>query len=85
MKAMQFASEISEYVKKYEGLSDIRVYFDCFGDSGNIRWFVDYEDLATLEKVQSQVLADQEYWQKLEKNKDLFIVDSIKDVAMRSV
>jgi len=85
MKAIAWSKEIAEYAKKYEGVSSVNVFLDAFGDNGTVRWIVDYEDLATLEKAQNQLIADQEYWKKLEKAQGLFIEGTIHDVAMRSI
>lgn len=85
MPAIAWSKEIAEFVKKYEGLSSINVFIDAFGDAGTIRWMVDYEDLATLEKVQKQIMADQEYFRKLEKAQGLFIEGKVHDVVMSSI
>ena len=85
MKVLAWSKEIAEYVKKYEGLSSIAVFLDAFGDSGTVRWIVDYEDLATLEKVMNQLMADQEYWKKLEQAKNFFIEGSVHDIVMRGI
>jgi hypothetical protein len=84
-QALQWAKEMAEFVKKYEGLSSIEVYMDTFGEVGTLRWFVDYPDLATLEKVQDQVRADQEYWKRINQTKGLFIEGSPMDVVMSAV
>jgi len=85
MPAIAWSKEIAEFVKKYEGLSSINVFIDTFGDAGTIRWIVDYEDLATLEKVHKQIMVDQEYWKKLEKSQELFIEGKVHDVVMSSI
>ena len=83
--ALAWAKEMSEYAKKYEGIPSIDVFLDAFGEAGTIRWMVDYPDLATLEKTQNQLLADQEYFQKLESASDLFIEGSAIDIVTRSI
>lgn len=83
--AVAWSKEIAEFVKKYEGMSSIGVFMDLFGDEGTIRWICDYEDLATLEKVHRQVMADQEYWQMLGKAEGFFIEGKVHDVVMGSI
>ena len=83
--ALQFAKEMGEYVTRYDGVDSVEVLYDCFGDVGTIRWFVDYPDLATLEEVQRQLVADEKYWNRLLEEKDLFIVDSIQDIVLRTI
>jgi len=83
-QAVQWAKEIAEFAnKKYKVQTS--VYMDFFGEAGTIRWFNDYADLAALEKVRNQLMADQEYWQKVAKAADLFIEGSITDTVMRSL
>ena len=83
-QAMQFAREMVEFAnKKYK--IQMSVYMDIFGEYSTIRWFVDYADLAALEKVSNQVMADQEYWQKVKQVADLFIQGSMYDTVMRSI
>jgi len=83
--AMQHAKEMAEFAKKYEGVSSCSVYIDSFGETGTIRWFMDFDDLAAFEKVQSQALADEAYWKNLEKAKNLFIEGSNRTMVMREI
>ena len=86
VEAIQFAMEINEYVqKKYEGVPEAEVFVDSFGEIGTIRWCADYADFASWEKAQSQMVADPEWWQKMDAIKDLFIPGSGHDVVMRSL
>jgi uncharacterized alpha/beta hydrolase family protein len=87
MEALAFAKEIANYSEKKYGQIKVDVCLDSFGATGTIRWFVDYDDLATFEKVQSQVLADPEYWKLIGKAAaaDLFIEGSAEDVMMRKI
>jgi hypothetical protein len=81
--AMTWSKEIAEYVKKVKELSSIQVFVDVFGEGGTVRWIVDYEDLAALEKAQNQFRDDQEYWKRLEQAQGLFLDGSTYDVVMR--
>jgi hypothetical protein len=83
-QAMQWAKEIAEFSnKKYK--IQLGVYLDTFGEVGTIRWFADYADLAALEKVRNQLLADQEYWQKVNQSNELFIQGSVFDTVMHAI
>jgi hypothetical protein len=84
-EALQFATEISEFSRKYEGAGNVGIYLDSFGEMGTIRWFVDYENLASLEKVMDQIYADPDWFKKISAAKDLFIEGSTHDVVMRSL
>jgi uncharacterized alpha/beta hydrolase family protein len=83
-QAIQWAKEIAEYVsKKYK--IQVSVYLDSFGEIGTIRWFCDYADLATMEKVMNQIEADQEYWQKAIQASDFIMQTSVYDTVMRPI
>jgi hypothetical protein len=83
-QATQWAKEIAEFVnKKYK--IQVSVYMDSFGEIGTIRWFCDYEDLATMEKVRIQMDKDQEYWQKVFQASDFIMQGSVHDTVMRAI
>ena len=85
MPAIAWAKEMAEYVKKFEGFSSIGVFTDVFGEVGTIRWIVDYEDLASFEKVQKQIITDQGFHQRTEKVPELFVDGKTFDVVMSSI
>ena len=85
IETMGLATEIADYVKKFEGLPPVNVFIDSFGDMTTLRWVVDYESLAALEQVNALMMSDQEYLQKVSSFGHLFIPGSIKDVVMRSI
>jgi len=83
-QAMQWAKEITEFLNKKHKIQ-LSVYLDSFGEIGTIRWFGDYADLATMEKVGNEINTDQEYWQKVIQAADLFIQESVYDTVMRAI
>jgi hypothetical protein len=85
IEAMGFATEIASYVKKYEGLPTVQVFIDSFGDMTTLRWVVDYESLAAMEQVNTQMMSDQEYFQKIDSSSHVFIPNSVKDTVMRLI
>ena len=81
-QAFQFAKEITEYVNtKYPQVS-VQVYVEAFGAVGTIHWFVDYKDLATLERTTGQLFSDQGYLAILGKAPGLFIEGSVHDTLL---
>jgi hypothetical protein len=58
---------------------------DSVGEVGTIRWFNDYTDLAAFEKVRSQILADQEYFQRVNQAADLLVQGSGFDTVMHTI
>ena len=83
--AMQWAKEMVEFAKKYEGAPPVHVFLDSFGDMGTIRFYADYDDLVAFELVSNQLVADEDYWKKIEEAKDLFIDGSNHTVVMREI
>ena len=83
--AVAFAKEMAEFAKKYKGAPPVHVYADSFGEVGTIRWCADYNDLAALEKVGDEVMADEAYLKKMEEATDLFVEGSHRTVIMRGI
>ena len=70
-QAIQWAKEMTEFInKKYSG--HLSVYMDCFGEVGTLRWFEDLENLAAVEKRTQQLMADQEFLQRVNQVPTLF-------------
>lgn len=85
-KAFEWAKGITEYIKKYQNIPQTDVFMDMFGDMGIVRWSVDYDSLASLEKAQAQIAADTEWWEKMDTEaSDLFIRGSVKDIVMQKI
>lgn len=85
ISAIAWAKEMAEFVKKYKDISSIDVFMDTFGEVGTIRWIVDYEDFASFEKVQKQIMSDQEFHKRTENAPKLFIEGKTNDVIMSSL
>ena len=83
--AMAFAKEMVEFARKYTGAPQALVFADSFGDAGTIRFFADYDNLATFESVSNQMLLDEAYWKRIEEAKDLFIEGSNRTIVMREL
>jgi hypothetical protein len=85
IEAVGFATEIAGYVKKFEGLPPVHVFIDSFGDITTLRWIVDYESLAAMEQVSTQMMSDQDYLNKVNNSGHLFLPGSVKDIVMRLI
>lgn len=85
--AVAWAKDVAAFVEKRGYVSGLTVWADMFGQAGTVRWMVDYDDLAGLEKVQLRITSDSEYFQKLREaeSRGLFLPGSVEDVVMRSV
>ena len=86
-EAVAWAKDIAMFVEKQGYVSGLTVWADAFGQAGTIRWMVDHPDLASLEKVQTRIASDMEYFQKIQEaeKRELFLPGSMLDVVMRSL
>jgi hypothetical protein len=83
-QAIKFAKESTEFInKKYK--VQMSAYMDIFGEYGTIRIFINFADLATLEKFMNQALADQEYLKIRSQAAELIIQGSRYDTVMHSI
>ena len=84
-ETVQWAKEVAEYINSKYPDATVLVFAEQYGAVGTIHWYADYEDIATLDRVGSQLLTDEGYWGILGKAADLFIEGSTKDTLMTSV
>ncbi len=84
-RAVQWAKEVAEYINENYAPVSVQAYSELFGDSGMVHWYADYEDLATIEKFNAQLLADQGYWAMINEGADLFIEGSVHDTLIQSI
>jgi hypothetical protein len=85
--AVVWAKDMAAFAEKRFKLPKVQVFLDAFGSVGTIRWVVDYDDLAALERAQNQLLTDNEYHQKVQQaaSNQLFIDGSGQDIVLRSL
>jgi hypothetical protein len=83
LQAIQWGKEMAEFGNRKYKLQ-ISMFADNFGEIGTMRWFIDYPDLGTIEKIGDQILADQEYWTRIQQSLDLF-QPGFTDTVMRAL
>ena len=84
LDGIRFAKEIAEYINaKYAPVS-VQVYTELFGNVDTIHWYVDYKDLATVESINTKLLADQGYWAIVNKGMEFFVDGSFRDCLISS-
>ena len=83
-QGVQWAKEVAGFVNKKCKIQ-VSVYMDSFGEFATIRWFCDYKDLATMEKVAGQLLVDKEYLQIVGKGTEFLVPGSVFDTVMRAI
>ena len=84
-EALGWAKEVAEYINSNYSEATILVFAEQYGAAGTIHWYADYEDIATLDRIGSQLLADEGYQSILDNAAELFIEGSINDTVMASV
>jgi hypothetical protein len=87
MEAISWAKEVSAYAEKKFNTGKISVFMDAFGEVGTLRWMMDANDLAALEKIQMNMMADADYWKMIDRamKAELFLEGYTRDEVMRSL
>ncbi len=84
-EALQFAKEVSEYVSnKYPEVS-VYPYIEVFGTVGKVHWFVDYDNLTTVERIISELSSDAKYIALVDGAANLFVEGGGRDTMMMSI
>ena len=85
LEGIKWAKEVAEYINARYAPISVQAYSEIFGAIGTVHWYADYEDLATLERFNGQLLMDQEYQALISKTADLFIEGSFHDTLIQSL
>jgi hypothetical protein len=83
--AMAFAVEMTSYLRKYAEAAEC--WARVGGATGQIAWNMQFPDLAAVEKFNEQILADDEYWRRVDQaRKDgLFDQSTFEDGLWRKL
>lgn len=81
--AMSFARDVAAYIKKKTGKT-VTLGMPIGGEPNRIGWFVEYDDLAELDKIQTGLLQDSEYLAITAKGGENFLPGSLHDDIWRS-
>lgn len=84
VNAMSFAREIAEFLKTKTGIS-VTIGMPIGGQANRIGWFVEYENLATLDETQTKLLKDSEYLAMVARGGENFIAGSAHDFIWRTL
>lgn len=82
--AIGFAHEIAAYMKSAYGV-ELEVLRPIGGNPQRIAWSARYKDLAALEAVNAQTLADKQYWAMVGKSSENFVAGSMHDSIWQTV
>lgn len=83
--AVLWAKDVAEYLNTNYAPVSVQAYAELFGEVNTIHWYADYEDLAALERMNAQLMADQGYQALLNKANDLFIEGGTQDTLIQSI
>jgi hypothetical protein len=78
--ALAFAVEMTQYFKQKYGES-ASCWARVGGPTGQIAWRIDLPDMSAVQKFNEQILADDEYWKRVERarSKELFDATTFED------
>ena len=82
--ALSYARDIAEYVRTKTGRK-VTIGVPVGGQASRIGWFVEYDNLAELEDVQTKLLQDSEYLAIVTKGGENFVAGSMHDDIWRTL
>jgi hypothetical protein len=82
---MDFAQKSKALSGMFPDAKNIEVFVDMVGEVSNIRWMIDYPDLATFEKVHKAVMANTDYWKFVGDYEDAFVQAKVEDLLLTSI
>ena len=83
--AMGFAVQMTKHLKKYD--DNVECWARIGGATGEIAWMMQLPDMAAVEKFNEQLLADDDYWKRVDeaRNQGLFDQTSFQDGLWRKL
>lgn len=84
-QAIQWAKDITKYLNENYPPASSQAYMEVFGDYAKIHLNSDFEDLATLEKVNAKLMTDREYMARIDAAGELFIEGATQDTLIQSL
>ena len=82
-KAIGWASELNSY---FNDNYDVELHFgvELFGEAAMV-WYVDADDLATVESINMQLMQDTDYWNIVEQASDFWVEGSLQDTMVNMI
>lgn len=82
-KALGWATEFNAY---FNDNYDAELHFgmELFG-SNQVVWYLDTDDMATLENLNMQILQDSQYWELVEQSNDFWVDGSLRDTVVQLI
>lgn len=87
LAAFAFAKDMTAHIKKWPGVTRAVCWQALSGSTGTLVFFSECEDLATLDRIQTTMMEDKTYWNKVAeaRQKGLFDLSSAQDMLMRQL
>jgi hypothetical protein len=79
-----FSKEIVAYIKEAYGF-DVEVLLPVGGNPQRIGWTSRHKDLAAFDEIGMRLIADQKYWEIVNKYTDCFAPGSVNDEIWRTL
>jgi len=81
---LAFSNEIVAYIKEAHKF-DVEVLLPVGGNPQRIGWTSRHKDLATFDELSLKLVADQKYWEIVNKYVDCFVAGSVHDEIWRTL
>ncbi len=87
LEAIAWGKEVCGYAEKKFNTPKIHMWIDSFGEMGTVRWTMDLPDTGAWEKINAQIMMDQDYWKLIHRAiaAGLFIDGTAVDQIFREV
>lgn len=84
LKAIQWSKEVTDFINRKHPGGNVQVFTGQFGAYGAIYWSAEFEDFPAMDRWMQEIMADQDYWEMMNKAEGLFLAGRGRDVVMRS-
>lgn len=87
LAAFAYAKDMIAHIKKWPGVTRAVVWQGLSGPTGTLVFFSECEDLAKLDVINTAMMEDRAYWDKVAEARrlGLFDMSSAQDMLMRQI
>jgi hypothetical protein len=85
LEAIVWAKEITTFLNGKYPEAHVHIFAHRFGIIDTLAWQVDFDSLASLDKYQKTLNADEEYFALVNKSTGLFMGNSLVDTVFESL
>ena len=84
-EAAQASKATEQYLNSNSSEGTYTVYTEMFDNGGQVHWFSDYKDLATLESAFNKLGSDQGYQALIAKSRQFYVAGGLHDTVYRKM